>query len=153
MTLLCHFFWHRRVVFEASSQRDCVGHSCGSVPARSPQGSSVLLRVVYLCLGLRQSNVTILSGMIVILLACWVCQDLLSHTFFSQFCYVVTCRFSRACVGGECDLTCTAAHDSADSWTPVLLTNSGLSTLQLWLPLLMRLNLTLFIIWPLGFFF
>lgn len=33
------FFWHGHVVFEASSQHDCVGHSCGSVPACSPRGS------------------------------------------------------------------------------------------------------------------
>ena len=48
-------------------------------------------------------------------------------------------------VGWECDLTCTAAPVSTDSWTPVPMTTSGLSNTQLWLPPLIHLNLTLFI--------
>lgn len=37
-----NFFWRRHVVFEASSQHDCLGHSCGSMPACSPWGSLVV---------------------------------------------------------------------------------------------------------------
>lgn len=61
------FFWHRHLVYEGPSPCDRVGHSCGSMLACPPQGSLVVLHVVYSGLCVRQSNVTILSGMIVIL--------------------------------------------------------------------------------------